>query len=204
MLKEYLKNTEQIQIDVRQKLKEAVQENLAELQRANEEQSLSTVAWRARNLLELDIWTVYCNISEENAKRFLLDSTRDAADMLNIRDGLLSKSASFMATRRELIEQAEEDGIEIEKSFMRTSKAAEVIGNKELFSTVNKVLSKLAHPTAMNVMGYDKAAGDILRKQFVDMGQLMGNEALRILGQPPKLWGVRNHDHIRRTSKAPQ
>src|SRR5260370_36800681 len=47
-----------------------------ELERAREEGRLATLAWAARNFLELSIWIDYCCSSEENAKRFKEDTSR--------------------------------------------------------------------------------------------------------------------------------
>jgi hypothetical protein len=48
-----------------------------DFKRAYQERKISTVAWLARNFLELSAWIQYCNLSEENAKRFYDDAVRD-------------------------------------------------------------------------------------------------------------------------------
>jgi len=42
------------------------------LRRANEDANSgsSLIAWRARNLLELSMWSIYCSRSKANARRF--------------------------------------------------------------------------------------------------------------------------------------
>ena len=37
----------------------------------------SLLAWRARNLLELSVWSIYCSKSRENARRIYEDAGRD-------------------------------------------------------------------------------------------------------------------------------
>src|SRR5712692_1646376 len=53
-----------------------------ELERARREGRLATLAWSARNFLELSIWIGYCCASEENAKRFSEDTSRDLFGMV--------------------------------------------------------------------------------------------------------------------------
>src|SRR5713101_2424593 len=49
------------------------------LKRAHEEKrdEASLLAWRARNLLELSVWCLYCSKSRENARRLYADAGRD-------------------------------------------------------------------------------------------------------------------------------
>lgn len=51
---------------------------VTDLRYAYERHRISTVAWLTRNLLELSVWIQYCNLSDENAKRFHDDAVRDA------------------------------------------------------------------------------------------------------------------------------
>src|SRR5712692_2936858 len=53
-----------------------------ELERARREGRTATLAWSARNFLELSIWIEYCCASEENAKRFSEDTSRDLFGMV--------------------------------------------------------------------------------------------------------------------------
>ena len=48
-----------------------------DLQKAYEQERVMTVAWLARNLLEIFIWVRYCSLSESHAKRFHEDAMRD-------------------------------------------------------------------------------------------------------------------------------
>jgi hypothetical protein len=41
---------------------------------------VDSLAQAMRNLMELNIWTQYCGLSEENAKRFFDDAARDVRD----------------------------------------------------------------------------------------------------------------------------
>ncbi|MGA8101652.1 MAG: hypothetical protein WB869_05835 [Candidatus Acidiferrales bacterium] len=46
-------------------------------------QRLDSVASSVRNLLELNIWVRYCNVSQDNARTFLDDSARDLREMMD-------------------------------------------------------------------------------------------------------------------------
>ena len=52
-------------------------ETAADLDHAFRRRRISTVAWLTRNLLELSIWTRYCNLSNEKAKAFRDDAIKD-------------------------------------------------------------------------------------------------------------------------------
>jgi hypothetical protein len=56
------------------KLKRAYQENVAT--------DASEIAWRARNLLELFVWSRYCASSRDNARRLYDDATHDMSGVL--------------------------------------------------------------------------------------------------------------------------
>src|SRR4051812_10108838 len=43
----------------------------------------SLLAWRARNLLELSVWCLYCSKSRENARRLYEDAGRDALGLFS-------------------------------------------------------------------------------------------------------------------------
>ena len=53
-----------------------------DLARSYEAQRIDSVAQAMRNLLEMCIWTEFCEISEANAKRFSDDAARDMRDMM--------------------------------------------------------------------------------------------------------------------------
>jgi hypothetical protein len=53
-----------------------------DIARSYEAQRIDSVAQAMRNLLEMCIWTEFCEISEANAKRFSDDAARDMRDML--------------------------------------------------------------------------------------------------------------------------
>jgi hypothetical protein len=122
-------------------------------------EALPAVAWNARNMVELAIWSQYCGRSEKNARRFHEDALRDLKGLVNSH-GQMQK---FMGTRYEHEQLAHEmldhvaqttlglDSIDAE--YMSVSSAAKEVGLSGWYSPINKFLSKFAHPTAVLVIG---------------------------------------------------
>lgn len=143
-----------------------------DLQKAYEQERVMTVAWLARNLLEIFIWVRYCSLSESHAKRFHDDAMRDfygycqALKGLNVRgDGELKQSIDNLL--RGYSNFAKSQGIaEVADDFTRVRKAAEELGETKLFLSMNKVFSKLAHPTALAM---DAAWTEVGRKRYRDL-----------------------------------
>jgi hypothetical protein len=50
---------------------------------------ISTVAWVARNLLEIAVWTDYCCASLDNSRRLYEDAFRDSRDMIKAADAMV-------------------------------------------------------------------------------------------------------------------
>jgi hypothetical protein len=117
------------------------------------------VAWRARNLLELMVWSGYCMDKETNARRFYEDAGRDQKNLLSHTLKLGSASggrAQWMQQVKrgmaELHQQAVAQGIDkLDECFLRVEDAADVVDKdlRKLFRYFNKELSKFVHPTAL-------------------------------------------------------
>jgi hypothetical protein len=139
------------------------------LEQMNNIQYVSGVAWSARNILELSVWNAYCRLSEANAKKFYEDAARDAISSMNIPDEMINVAdrESFKVGREDLLEKAAVDGIEKPMSYMHVDKAAKAVGYHH-FGKINMVLSKWAHPTALNVLGGE--TGNILMPMFYKLG----------------------------------
>jgi hypothetical protein len=132
-------------------------ETAMELERAYFERRITTVAWTTRNLLELSIWIDYCNISDEHAKRFWDDRLRDLYGMSGAVQGIVevkagAKDRTLDEALANLAQFAQSQGIqELEDDFKPVSEAARELGRWPEFRSANKLLSKLAHPTAWAV-----------------------------------------------------
>jgi hypothetical protein len=174
--------TDALHLDVLKKLKDNVDLNLGELDLAFQSRPLGAVAWVARNLLELALWSEQCGKSKENANEFMLDATRDAADMVNIPDGPLVLT-SLKPVRQDLLDKAAADGFDIEQAYQRVNEIAQSAGRADTYKYFNKLLSKFAHPTAIAVfsLGSDKEKG--LRDKFYELGKNFGMSALAFLNE---------------------
>jgi hypothetical protein len=185
------------QLSVLKQIKEAVVLNLSELRLAHSGRPLGTVAWLARNLLELAIWSEHCAASKENAKEFLLDSARDAADSLDIPDGpWLHKSLG--PTRKRLLDNASADGFDIEQEYARVSSVAKKLGRGDVFKYLNKMFSKYAHPTALAIFSAGGSAQELLRQKFHELGINLADSALHFLDESGRrVWAEIESDKAR-------
>jgi hypothetical protein len=128
--------------------------NAEELERAHTEQKAATLAWIARNILELDVWIDYCNLSDSHAKRFMDDSVRDMVGFFATIGSLVQDSQRNDLIRATTLAQDAVGKVaqhligSIDEKFLRVDKAAEELGRRDIFVGFNKVYSKLAHPTA--------------------------------------------------------
>jgi hypothetical protein len=139
----------------------------------------SLLAWRARNLLELSVWSTYFVRSRENARRLYEDAGRDAMELLNAFESWGQKAgqpvdwlSAIADGKSGLSGRAASEGIEnLSGKYMNVSKAADECGLKEMFITMNKLLSKFAHPTAMQILGMiDENKTRLQRDTFYELG----------------------------------
>lgn len=155
----------------------AINQEASGLQRAFREKRISTLAWAARNLLELSIWVEYCNASYDNAARFREDAVRDlygisiAVQQLELMLGG-SESEDLNNKQDALSKFARSRGISsLDDDYKRVLDAAKEIGQGEYFRGLNKLLSKLAHPTAWAVATIDSVnADEAFRGMFLKDG----------------------------------
>ncbi len=143
--------------------------------------TVSLVAWRARNLLELAVWAVYCMGGIEKVRRLYEDAGRDAADMYNAFQKWGEATAQdanfvsrFVNAKQELAQRAAAEGIEeLDASYMRVASVAKEIGMGDHFSVGYKLLSKWAHPTVMQMLSVeDEEKLRLQRECFFSMGCL--------------------------------
>jgi hypothetical protein len=144
------------------------------------ESDASLLAWRARNLLELSVWALYFTKSRENARRLYEDAGRDVLDILRAFEQwgrATAQSTDWLrpltSEKQDLSQRAEAEGIEtLEGSYKRVADAAKDCGF-EYYSLSFKMLSKFAHPTAMQIVGApDEAKHALQRDCFFSQGCL--------------------------------
>lgn len=120
----------------------------------------SLLAWRARNLLELSVWCVYFSKGRENARRLYEDAGRDALELYNAIDTWGKATAqnpdwfeSSASAKKDLSERAASDGIEtLDGAYKQVHAAAKECEMESHFRFSFKLLSKFAHPTAMQIL----------------------------------------------------
>ena len=164
------------------------------LKRAHENTQNGTatlLAWRARNLLELSVWSNWCTKSRDQGRGVYEDALRDYRDIFDafIKWGTATAqptdwldpiaTAKQDLSRRALLL----DGIEsLEGNYKRVSEAAKECGIGEHFALSYKLLSKFAHPTAMQISVVpDKQQEAMLRDLFFSEGCLFFTYAFNVL-----------------------
>ena len=149
------------------------------------------LAWRARNLLELSVWSTYCAKSRDNARRVYEDAGRDIRGIFDafIKWGAVTAQATdwldpIAAAKRDLSQRAlAVDGIEsLDGPYKPVSNAAKECGIGEHFSLGYKMLSKFAHPTAMRILAPpDEKREAVQRDCFFSQGCLFFTGAFNAL-----------------------
>jgi hypothetical protein len=150
----------------------------------------SLLAWRARNLLELSVWSVYFSKSKENARRIYEDAGRDALGVFSAFETWGKATAQdsdwlqlFTSAKQDLSQRAESEGIEtLDGSYKQVHEAAKECGMGDHFRLMFRMLSKFAHPTAMQVLSLPDEAKNILQRDcFFSQGCLFFTGAFAAL-----------------------
>jgi hypothetical protein len=142
-------------------LMDATLTNYQQLRMGYNENNFPLLAWACRNLLELAIFTKYVLISEANARRFADDRLIDGCDIitslktleLHIDPQSNTKLLDDALARMQAQKAAE--GVTA-KRFLATGDLVDAVGMKEDFACMNRVCSKLVHPTAWSVLAMNK------------------------------------------------
>jgi Family of unknown function (DUF5677) len=132
----------------------------------------SLIAWRSRNLLELSVWSIYCSKSTENARRLYADGGRDVLGLFNAFAKWFAATGSEHSNvvavdkaKGELSSRAAVQGIEsLEGAYKSVSEAAKEVGMGEHFALSYRMLSKFAHPTAMQILAPPDDAKTTMQK----------------------------------------
>lgn len=157
--------------------------------------NLSVAAYYARNILEVSVWTAFCFQSVENAHQFYCDVGRDSDDLLkwNLRYGI--ESVETNTAREEIKAQAAKENVsDIEKKFTDVRAAAKKIDMQDIFSIQNKVFSKFAHPTALQIiLPQTGQAAQNLKRSFYGQACVLFTGCFHIL---EKRYGLSNHENL--------
>jgi hypothetical protein len=139
----------------------------------------SLLAWRARNLLEISVWSLYCAQSTENARVFYKDAGRDVVDLCRaFTDWGTSTSQgndwldSIADVKQDISQRAATVGIEsLEETYTRLTNVVDKCGLGVPFKPTYRKLSKFAHPTAMLIMALpDMEKEKVQRDMFYSDG----------------------------------
>ncbi len=132
------------------------------------------LAYVVRNLLELGVWVQFCSKTKRNAERFHEDRFRDglgfseAARRLLATAGENARAADPVQAITTLKEAATKAGIlSVDDSYTKVADAAKELGLQEFYTSVNKMLSKFAHPTAMALLAPPE--GEALAETFAGL-----------------------------------
>jgi hypothetical protein len=112
------------------------------------EAELSYVAWLARNIVELRVWVEYCAVSVANSLEFYDDAVRDLVDV-NRQNGLQDLDEGSRNTLARAT--AALPSTKATHKYKNVRDAAEET-NMAVYEKNYKLLSKMAHPTAMTVI----------------------------------------------------
>lgn len=154
------------------------------------EQRVDAVAQATRNLLELCIWTEFCEMSEENAKRFSDDAARDMRDLMEAVQALYvsvnkEPEPKLAGMIGELKANAPSFDIkDIDAEYMLVNNAAGVVGRQLGHAKFYKAASKFAHPTALLLCIKDAPSG--LLDSFYEVGAKSTQRCLQHIEQAIK------------------
>jgi hypothetical protein len=147
--------------------------NYQELRRGFLESNYPLLAWACRNLLELTIFLKFALLSGDNARRFGDDRLVDGSELVRaLRDLELHydpKASTVVLddALREMQTQMTAENVTANK-HLEVRKLAETVGLKEDYASVNRVCSKLVHPTSWSVLAMNKG-----RNSFPDARELL-------------------------------
>jgi len=145
--------------------------------------STPLLAWACRNMLELNICTKYVLLRGTNAKDFVDDMWIDGIEIFSsfrawitfhnpggTAPGLDQIIADFLAEKAK-------QGISRTK-YLRTQHMAAAVDFSDEYQHMNKVTSKLVHPTAFSVLNpFDKGEPGHLKPVLFNNGVRFGVEA---------------------------
>lgn len=140
----------------------------------NKYSSLSLLAWRARNLLEINTWCRFCCEDKENVGLFYKDAGRDGLDLEESLEkwGKETNQPSewfekIQRNRDTIRNEAKKLGIfDLDAKYTSPLNAAKALGHEKAHKIHNKILSKFAHPTAYRILSSDSQKGQANRAYY--------------------------------------
>jgi hypothetical protein len=167
--------------------------NYRQLRQGYVDNNYPLLAWACRNLLELTIFLKYVLLSEANARRFGDDRLIDGVEIFTALkelelhydpttttvplDDAISQMRSRMAT-----ENVTESG------HLAVGRLADQVGMGQEFRTMNRVSSKLVHPTAWSILAVNSETNS-----FPDAKEILFLSGVGYMAQ--KLIAAREHNN---------
>jgi hypothetical protein len=145
--------------------------------------STPLLAWACRNMLELNIYTKYALIKGSSARDLVDDRWIDAIEIFKSfrnwvrfhHPGMLTPGID--ETIRNFETEKAKQGI-TRTGYLRMKKMASDVNFREEYEHMNKVASKLVHPTAFSVLGaFDEGELAELKPILLNSGVRFGVEA---------------------------
>ena len=106
---------------------------------------MNQAAWRARNLLELQIWIEYCSISEENAYEFWEDAQRDYFELFRDAANSSAQIAKYQSELTPVRPPAK-------PKYSSKARGSLTKDREDYFKEQADMLSKFVHPTALSIL----------------------------------------------------
>jgi hypothetical protein len=143
--------------EIVRELVDAAVKNFNELRRGYVTANLNLIAWASRNLLELTVFTKYVLKSGANARRFGDDRLIDGCELIvSLRDmeHFYDPSAPTPGLDDALKRMEDQKAAEnvTATRHLETSVLARKVGMEQEFRSMNRVSSKLVHPTAWSTL----------------------------------------------------
>lgn len=140
----------------------------------NRYSSLSLLAWRTRNLLEINTWCRFCCEDKANAALFYKDAGRDGLDLEESLEKWGKETnqppewfEKIQRNKDKIRNEAERLGIfDLDTKYTSPLKAAKTLGHEKVHKIHNKILSKFAHPTAYRILSSDSQEGQANRAYY--------------------------------------
>jgi hypothetical protein len=131
--------------------------NYRQLRQAHVDNNYPLLAWACRNLLELTVFMKYVLISEANARRFGDDRLIDGVEIftalkeLELHYDPATPTVPLDDAIAQMRAQMAAENV-TESGHLAVGRLADQVGMTQEFRTMNRVSSKLVHPTAWSVL----------------------------------------------------
>lgn len=181
--------------EIVRELVDAAIKNFNELRRGYVADNLNLIAWASRNLLELTVFMRYVLKSGANARRFGDDRLIDGCELIiALRDLERFYDPNAPTTGLDDALQRMKDQMAAESVIatrhLETSFLAREVGMEQEFRSMNRVSSKLVHPTAWSTLAEN--AG---RSSYPEAKDLLFGTGIAYLSQI--YMEVRDYDRAR-------